>query len=1104
MKLEDLFFGHDQKLWLHFENINDTDELKILQEISLYSDSIDSYTLQQGELVVFVIGKDNKNHEALKTICNLNVTRIVWIEEIRNKSKEILVSIRTFVGRKLELSNFDIAVDDKILESAKKIRRKNKTVSDVTKWLKKECLLEGNISYAFLSAGQDEIKKDDIDSFLLLGKRIRLVIKRTIRKEDNDEIFLIERLISGKPNIDKFPITLVSGNLNFKDYTVAGQAQVMAKAELDELIKDESSYLDLWNKFSGLERKLLFHEIEKIGSIHYNHWEPEPNNLIRFDLNTNKSLRLLEEGKQLEISTYIPTEGSFKEYVNSLLEESKVKKEKVFFGEIKKVTTSSIYIKPNKNIQLLPPEKGSFILSMRGDITRLKRQNVAWNKIRNAQSEMHHLGLLLEGGSIPISRNNPIPALNSKIQKKIFPIHPPTKRQEEAIAIALNTPDIALIQGPPGTGKTTVIIAIVERLNEILDTSDGIGGEILITAFQHDAVENAMGRMTVNSLPAIKFGKKSDQDEDAFTVTEQKAQEWSDNIVKKVRLSLPELKEYHEVKEIKLLVTGYLLSPVGGQLLIDMLNKVTELGMNKISLALSDRLMNQIELLQAGLQKADDGLLKTLINSIRAIRTHEISFRDDGAEMAYVAIRALEKAHLEEYINDALKEASTWFPGNDITFLDDLSGIKNYILSKIIKPENFQLSKVNKDVALLLTNIVTHLEIQAPTTKSEKILSDFVSELENNPEAIRQIIIAYTAVYGATNQYTASNEMSRFSASGEHFYDSVIVDEAARSAPLDLLIPMTKAKRRIILVGDHRQLPHIIDSVLEKELENELQMTDENVNLKVNKIIKESLFSHMFNLLKEREETDGIRRTVTLDSQFRSHPVLGEFISDNFYAPYQEGFKSPLPADFFKHSLVKYRGKVCAWINVPISLGSEEVGMSKSREAEAKIIAKELAQLLQDKNSQKLNFGVITFYKKQVDMISKELVNLGIMIRTESGTYEAADKYRELVAEDGHREEKLRIGTVDAFQGKEFDVVFLSMVRSNNLPSESEKELRHKFGHLMSPNRMCVSMSRQKKLLIVVGDVNMLDLEQDENPILPLKNYYDLCKNNDKGIVINE
>lgn len=52
----------------------------------------------------------------------------------------------------------------------------------------------------------------------------------------------------------------------------------------------------------------------------------------------------------------------------------------------------------------------------------------------------------------------------------------------------------------------------------------------------------------------------------------------------------------------------------------------------------------------------------------------------------------------------------------------------------------------------------------------------------------------------------------------DHVFESVIIDEAARANPLDLFIPMAKAERRIILVGDHRQLPHILEDDVEKEL----------------------------------------------------------------------------------------------------------------------------------------------------------------------------------------------------------------------------------------------------------------------------------------------
>lgn len=61
----------------------------------------------------------------------------------------------------------------------------------------------------------------------------------------------------------------------------------------------------------------------------------------------------------------------------------------------------------------------------------------------------------------------------------------------------------------------------------------------------------------------------------------------------------------------------------------------------------------------------------------------------------------------------------------------------------------------------------------------------------------------------------------------------------------------------------------------------------------------------------------------------------------------------------------------------------------------------------------------------------------------------------------------------------EFDIVFLSMVRSqdmNALPPHIRNEEDYKkkqqklFGHLMSENRLCVSMSRQKRVLAIVGD----------------------------------
>ena len=126
-----------------------------------------------------------------------------------------------------------------------------------------------------------------------------------------------------------------------------------------------------------------------------------------------------------------------------------------------------------------------------------------------------------------------------------------------------------------------------------------------------------------------------------------------------------------------------------------------------------------------------------------------------------------------------------------------------------------------------------------------------------------------------------------------------------------------------------------------------------------------------------------------------------------------------------------------------------------------------------------LSFGVISFYKAQAELIKKQL-----------------DK----ITDD---DRKLRIGTVDSFQGMEFDVVFLSMVRTmpqnwKSRSDEAEKQARSLFGHLCLYNRLNVSMSRQKKLLVVVGDSGLLQSDLAVKFIPGLVDFCKLCRTEGK------
>ena len=107
----------------------------------------------------------------------------------------------------------------------------------------------------------------------------------------------------------------------------------------------------------------------------------------------------------------------------------------------------------------------------------------------------------------------------------------------------------------------------------------------------------------------------------------------------------------------------------------------------------------------------------------------------------------------------------------------------------------------------------------------------------------------------------------------------------------------------------------------------------------------------------------------------------------------------------------------------------------------------------------KFTIGVITFYKDQMrqimDMVDKEYSD---------------------------QADRIQVGTVDAFQGKEFDVVILSTVRSNN---------KRDIGFLDDRNRMCVAFSRAKRLLIVIGDSDTVTVSE------PLGELFRICEKGD-------
>ena len=145
-----------------------------------------------------------------------------------------------------------------------------------------------------------------------------------------------------------------------------------------------------------------------------------------------------------------------------------------------------------------------------------------------------------------------------------------------------------------------------------------------------------------------------------------------------------------------------------------------------------------------------------------------------------------------------------------------------------------------------------------------------------------------------------------------------------------------------------------------------------------------------------------------------------------------------------------------------------------------------------------LSFGVISFYKAQTDAILRALETHGVTRRGPEGGWEVDREFAELPGKNGKpAKERLRIGTVDAFQGMEFDAVLLSVVRSEHAARPGPRDegwARSVYGHLLSPNRLCVSMSRQQRLLTVVGDAAMAEGDAARAAVPGLAAFRALCR----------
>lgn len=343
-------------------------------------------------------------------------------------------------------------------------------------------------------------------------------------------------------------------------------------------------------------------------------------------------------------------------------------------------------------------------------------------------------------------------------------------------------------------------------------------------------------------------------------------------------------------------------------------------------------------------------------------------------------------------------------------------------------------SKIGKDIKEFF--IGKRIDTYIQTLKGEKVREE-LAELRNKwlsllekemSSRTRELILSQFNIVGSTCVGLANSKLGFDVAE----FDLVIVDEAGRANLGEFLIAVNRAKK-LILVGDHYQLPPTISASIREEFYSLPPFERE--------FLEKSFFERLFEAVPESLKG-------RLLEQFRMPAEIGSLVSKLFYDGKLRNGVIKDTSSFI------YPDRIIQWIDVKGKEKNE--GTSKKNLSEVMTIIDKLIEIYvicKEKNLRK-SIAIITPYRAQKFALREE--------------------YGKLIGKIPELENYLsvQINTVDAFQGKEADIVFYSTVKN-----------RGTIKFLLDRRRLNVAMSRARENLIFVGNREFFEKEGSKENI---------------------
>jgi superfamily I DNA and/or RNA helicase len=569
-------------------------------------------------------------------------------------------------------------------------------------------------------------------------------------------------------------------------------------------------------------------------------------------------------------------------------------------------------------------------------------------------------------------------------------VHEPTLRQDldddkrTALRTALSRPDLMIVKGPPGTGKTRFIVELVYQTLQRDPTC-----RVLIASQTHAALDNALARIRQldGTLKLLRFARTDEE---------------------------------------------------------------------RVAEAVADlRLDAQLEKWQAEVKRQGDAWLNRWATEAgvepdavwAAMTLEELAAEIEAIQRLQENIATVQKQR------DSLHSRNT-DPGSTSATADAL---------RVLADENDELREKLRSAESrgrdLLAQLITRGELSRRTRLGQLVANDLrgrasalapdTSEGRRCRELI-DLLAQWHARFGTTSEFIAA-ALARAQIVGatcvglggirglnDIEFGLCIVDEASRATAPELMIPMSRS-RRFVLVGDEQQLPpHFDHDLRDTKLLESLGLGVEDLD--------ESFFSHL---------SDGLPRenVVELNLQHRMSPAIARLVSYCFYGQRLRSVQDEEPYD---RNLCLVAPRPVTWFTTSRLAGRWETRRGDSIVNEVEIA--EIKRLLGEiagaaaKRSGSTEVVILAGYRAQCEALRGRLaVEMG-----DTGPLIAS------------------VHTVDAFQGQEADVVIYSVTRSNR---------QGKLGFIRERPRLNVALSRARELLLIVGDHASARRRGGDNPM---------------------